>query len=179
MKSKAFLLTALFMALIQAGCNDDDADPNQGNDSIPLMYSDLGGVTSFILSDSLSVYLDISEWTCYSGPHPNTCYTVDIHSSDDSRLLLSYGGHQFGNLKKDSLIDSGLLWLPSYLSGGYYIEVGDVGYRSPYVGIKLFKGNHIYYGWIHTPQSNTMTEYAIDTSGSGQGVVWAGRRKKM
>lgn len=149
------------------------------NDTIVLKHVNFEpGVTSFKLSDTSSVYLSIYKYDCYYGPHLYTCSHINIKSTDTTRIKLSYGGHNYGNLSKDSIIDSTLFWCNTYLSGGWVIEIGEIGYRSEYVGIKYTDGNHVFYGWIHTPTSNIIIEYAIDTMVAQKGNVRAGQIKK-
>jgi hypothetical protein len=177
MKKIIAIISLISIAFTLFNCKKKEYPGSQiENDSIALKHVIFDtAVRGFILNNSDSIYLDIYEYDCYNGPHKYNCSQVNIKSTDTSKIKLSYGGNNFGNLKQDSIIDSTLYWCNTYLSGGWVIGIGEIGYRSEYIGIKYTDRNHIFYGWLHTPTSYKITEYAIDTTTVQNGTVRAGQ----
>jgi hypothetical protein len=148
-------------------------------DSVNLKYVDIDPDTTFInLSGTDSITISVEYWTSFHGPISYQNDRIWIKSNNPSKILLSPGKYFDTPLEKNSSIDDSIDWFDKYESGGYINFYGYVGFRSEYVGIKIIDNNKTYYGWIHTPTSLKMTEYAIDTNFLIERKVYAGRLKK-
>lgn len=149
-------------------------------DSIPLKYVVCPRVRVIYPFVNDSIKIRVEEWTEYNGPNPYTASRITIESHNPSKIKVSYGKIQNGELvalKKESLIDESLDWHSSYISGGFI--QGSIGLFSKYVGMKIILDDRTYYGWIHTPTPDIITEYAFDTcTVIDNRKIYAGRLKK-
>ena len=179
---KELAIIQISVTLAFASCSKDnksDSSKEFASDSTSLKYVDCADTNIISLFTNDSITISVETWIGYNGPHPYTNERVSIKSNNPSRIMISFGKIQNNSawlLDKDSLIDESLEWHNYYVSGGY--DLGPIGFRSKYVGVKIMDDGKTYYGWIHTPTCYKMTEYAFDTSNVTNRKIFAGRLKK-
>lgn len=173
------LTLVLLVFLVLTGCRketDNIPEPIPGADTIPLLYVDNPDTSFIILPDLDTVWIHLETWPGYNGPHQYWNKRVWIGSTDTTRIQVSYGrivNGQLWDLDNDSLVDGTLDWYVTYVSGGNV--QGPIGYRSAYVGLRVTENGKTRYGWIHTPSTYVISEYAIDTSDVPGKQVFAGK----
>ncbi len=159
---------------------------NDSNDVVSMPHEELDPDTTFIIfpgstSADVSCFLD----TCHMPGTVENPQGYDFPSvrvaCNNPNLQVSFGKNAENEkylLERDSAINGKLTWYNSFYAQGNHHCTRYYAYCPDYIGLKLTKGDKVYYGWIKY-ENLRFAEYALDTIGpANYGTVRAGRLER-
>lgn len=181
MKQIIFLtiISAFLFSLIRCK-KDSSSDP----ENILLKYVDIIPDTTWIDFDNdekIDIEILETKFLFFHGETEDLFIRVTYIISNNKNISISYGrllpNYEVNILDKDSIIDGSLKWVDSFVKWGPRPYVTEK-YDPNFIGIRLIKNNHTYYGWINN--THNFTEYAIDTTILNEDrKVFAGNKEKI